>query len=376
MITKNVNKSIIIRKQFVLLVIFFLLSPIQNFFLYAQEKVELKYVDASEFELIGKGFTNTKSLYERLPASLEERLRSNLWKESTNSSGLAIRFRSNSSVIAAKWEVTLNRVYNHMTPTATKGLDLYCLVDGKWKFVKPARPSTKNKKSSTIIIENLDPREREFMLYLPMYDGLISLEIGVETDAFIKNPGINSPRKEKPVVLYGTSVTQGACASRAGMQFSSQLSRMLDRQIINLGFNDQGRLDVEVAEVMADIDASCFIIDCLGNNGISKLPDKLTFFYNAIRSKNSKAPIVLVEQTYYTYTLFNNKTFNYIQRKNNILREFYNKTAKKDKNLHYVEGYEKIGSDMEGTMDGSHVTDLGFWRMTQYMYPIIKKIIN
>ena len=195
----------------------------------------LKYADASQFELIGKGFTNTETRYERLPAHLKGVTRDPVWSLSKNCSGLAIRFRTNSKVIAAKWEVTGDVIMNHFAPSGIKGLDLYCLEDGKWRFVNSARPAGKS--SKVIVISNMIPKYREFMLYLPLYDGLSQLEIGIESGAIIGNPLIDSPRKSKPVVFYGTSITQGGCASRAGMAYPNILSRMLDRQIINLGFS-------------------------------------------------------------------------------------------------------------------------------------------
>ena len=160
----------------------------------------LKYINATNFELIGKGFAETSSTYERLPASLEAKTRPAVWWLSKNCSGMAIRFRTNSTIIAAKWEVTGDVVMNHFAPSGIKGLDLYGLKNGKWQFVNSARPS--GKISSATIIENMAGTDMEYMLYLPLYDGLANLEIGVESTATIGNPLIDSPRKEKPVVFY------------------------------------------------------------------------------------------------------------------------------------------------------------------------------
>lgn len=153
----------------------------------------LKYVDASQFELIGKGFTDTETRYERLPAHLKGVTRGPVWSLSKNCSGLAIRFRTNSKVVAAKWTVTGDNVMNHFAPSGIKGLDLYCLEKGKWQFVNSARPSGKS--SSSRIISHMTATEREFMLFLPLYDGLSHLEIGVEPDALLENPLVDSPGK-------------------------------------------------------------------------------------------------------------------------------------------------------------------------------------
>lgn len=127
---------------------------------------------------------------------------------------------------------------NRFAPTGIKGLDLYALKNGKWQFVNSARPEGKT--TTAIFVDHMVGIDMEYILYLPLYDGLVNLETGVESTAAIENPMINSPHKEKPVVFYGTSITQGGCVSRAGMSYPNQLSRMLDRQIINLGFSGNG----------------------------------------------------------------------------------------------------------------------------------------
>ena len=119
-----------------------------NFFLLClllaiSANAQIVYHDASAFPLLGKATETTLTRYERLPDSLRNISRKPLWELGRNSAGLAVRFRSNSTRIAAKWEVLLNRNMNHMTPTGIKGLDLYCLQDGKWLFAGSGRPQGK-----------------------------------------------------------------------------------------------------------------------------------------------------------------------------------------------------------------------------------------
>jgi hypothetical protein len=288
---------------------------------------------------------------------------------------LAIRFRTNSRIIAAKWEVTGDVAMNHFAPSGIKGIDLYCLENGKWLFVNSGRPT--GKVSSQVIISHMEGKEKEYMLYLPLYDGLSHLEIGVEPTASVDNPLIDSPRKVKPVVVYGTSITQGGCASRAGMSYTSQLSRMLDRQFINLGFSGNGQLDLEVAEAMAGIDASCFVIDCLPNVGPEQMKEKYIRFFEIIRKKNPDTPILLVENLHYTHGTFDPEVSSLIQEKNALLSSYYKELKKKgDRNLYYFEAKGVIGDDLEGTVDGVHLTDLGFKRLAEHLYPVIRKIMK
>jgi lysophospholipase L1-like esterase len=335
----------------------------------------LKYAKATDFELIGKGFTDTQNPFGRLPLSIKERTRPPVWSLSKNCSGLAIRFRTNSTVIAAKWEVTGDVVMNHFAPSGIKGLDLYGLKNGKWQFVNSARPA--GKKTTAVIIDHMAGELMEYLLYLPLYDGLANLEIGVQPSAVIGNPEINSPQKEKPVVFYGTSITQGGCASRAGMAYPNQLSRMLDRQIVNLGFSGNGQLDPEIAEFMAGIDASCFVMDCLPNVSIAQMQEKYARFVEIIREKKPYVPILMVETILFPHMYYDQTVYSLLQEKNATLQKIFAEQKKRhDRNIYYVKGDRLIGNDSEGTVDGVHLTDLGFLRMSQNLYPVIHKLIK
>lgn len=128
------------------------------------------YHDASAFPLLGKATESTLTRYERLPDSLQNISRKPLWDLGRNSAGLAVRFRSNSTSISAKWEVRNNMSMNHMTPTGIKGLDLYCLQDGKWIFAGSGRPQGKVSKAT--IVSNMLPEEREYLCTFLYMTGL------------------------------------------------------------------------------------------------------------------------------------------------------------------------------------------------------------
>ncbi|MCE4562992.1 SGNH/GDSL hydrolase family protein [Maribellus sp. CM-23] len=335
----------------------------------------LKYVDASTLPVIGKGFEDTQNRYERLPATLQDVTRPPVWNLSKNCSGLAIRFRTNSTAIGAKWEVTGDVVMNHFTMTGIKGLDLYCLENGKWQFVNSARPTGKT--SQVVIIQNMPEGEKEYMLYLPLYDGLAQLEIGVLPSAEIKAPVVNSPQTGKPVVFYGTSITQGGCASRAGMAYPNILSRMLDREIINLGFSGNGKLDYEVAEAMATIDASCFVIDCLPNVTADLMKEKYDRFLEIIREKKPATQIIMVENILYPHMYFDQNVHKAVVDKNITLKQIFDAQKKKgDQNIYYVKADDLIGHSQETTVDGVHLTDFGFVQLADQLYPVLKKHVK
>jgi lysophospholipase L1-like esterase len=333
------------------------------------------YYDASSFPLLGKATQNTETRYERLPDSLQQISRQAVWNLGKNSAGLAIRFRSNSSSISAQWEALFNQNMNHMTATGAKGLDLYTLEGDRWLFVNSGRPTGKTTQAQ--IIANMLPVDREYLLYLPLYDGVSSLQIGIDSLASIGQPQIDLPVREKPVVCYGTSILQGGCASRPGMAHTNILSRWLNREFINLGFSGNGRLDYEIAEVMTQVDASLYILDFVPNASVDEMNEKAVRFYSIIRERHPDVPVLFVEDPIFTHTRFDLKIAKEVENKNKTIRRIVASLKESgEKNIELISSEEMIGQDGEATVDGIHFTDLGFMRYAQLLYPEIKSRIN
>lgn len=334
------------------------------------------YHDASEFPLIGKITTETETRYERLPAYLKDNVsRPALWSLGKNTSGLAIRFNSNSTSISAKWEVLKNVTMNHFTETGIKGLDLYAWENNKWQYVKTANPT--GKETEQVIISTMTPKDREFMLFLPLYDGLVSLSIGVDSLSNISAPRTNLPRTDKPIVVYGTSITQGGCATRPGMSYTNILTRWMNREFINLGFSGNGQLDYEIAEVMAKRkDAGMFILDFIPNVNEPQIKDRTKHFIEIIRKENPTTPILLVESVIFPHAVFSTSTAALLSVKNKALRaEYEEMKGAGDNNLYYLNSDNLMSKDGEGTVDGVHLTDLGFQHMATTLMKEIKTIL-
>lgn len=336
---------------------------------------QIVYHDAAAFPLLGKATDATITRYERLPESLQNVSRKPLWELGRNSAGLAVRFRSNSTCIAAKWEVRNNASMNHMTPTGIKGLDLYCLQDGKWIFAGSGRPQGKINKAT--IVKNMLPEEREYLLYLSLYDGVTSLAIGVDSLSEIGRPVVNLPVREKPVVFYGTSILQGGCASRPGMAHTNILERRLNRECINLGFSGNALLDLEIADVIAGVDASIFVLDFVPNATVEQMKERTDKFYTIIRSKHPDTPILFVEDPIFTHSPFDTRIAKEVKDKNETLAAFFHSLKQRgEKNIYFLSSKDIIGHDGEATVDGIHFTDLGFMRYAEILYPVLKKYIK
>lgn len=336
---------------------------------------QIVYHDASTFPLLGKATEATATRYERLPDSLQHISRKPLWDLGRNSAGLAVRFRSNSTSIAARWEVRDNRSMNHMTPTGIKGLDLYCLQDGEWIFAGSGRPQGKINKAT--IVKNMLPQEREYLLYLSLYDGVTSLAIGVDSLSEIRLPAIDLPRREKPIVFYGTSILQGGCASRPGMAHTNILERRLNRECINLGFSGNALLDLEIAHLMASVDASMFVLDFVPNATVEQMQERADEFYSIIRRKHPHTPILFIEDPIFTHSPFDTRIAKEVKDKNETLNAIFQSLKQRgEKNIYFLSSRDIIGHDGEATVDGIHFTDLGFMRYAEVLYPILKKHIK
>ncbi|MPM65199.1 hypothetical protein SDC9_112092 [bioreactor metagenome] len=346
------------------------------YILVSQTHAQTVYYNADQFPLIGKTSNETETRYERLPAYLKERCRPPVWNLGKNTSGLAIRFRTNSTAISAKWEVTGDNRMNHMTETGIKGVDLYAWEEDHWQPVKAGLPS--GKVNERTIISNMTPQEREYMMFLPLYDGVASLSIGIDSTAYMKNPELPYPDTTHPILVYGTSITQGGCASRPGMSYSNILARRLNREVINLGFSGNGQLDYEIAELMATRrDASLFILDFIPNVNATQLTGKTRPFFDILRKANPDTPVLFVETVIFPHSFYDKSIYGTITEKNRLLREEYEKIKHEgDKNVYYLANDGLIGSDGEATVDGIHFTDLGFLRFADKLYDAIYRINN
>lgn len=261
----------------------------------------------------------------------------------------------------------------HMPATGVSGLDLYARgAQGKWRWVNVTKPA--RQKVRMAIVTGLAPGMREYAAYLPLYNGVESLEIGVNAGA--KFEGF-APRTEKPIVFYGTSITHGACASRPGMAHVAMLGRHLDWPVLNLGFAGAGRMDAAVGELLAKVDAAIFVIDCLPNMGPAEVKQKCAPLVKQIRTAHPDTPIVLVEdrRNANAWILPERDAFHTANHAG--LRRSYEALLKEGiTNLHYIPGDALLGDDAEGSADGSHPNDLGFTRQAAVFEPVLRALLK
>ncbi len=333
------------------------------------------WYDATQFEILGQAWTDLAHPYDRLPVHAETKVRPELWRLSTHSSGLVIYFSSNATSIHVRWYLRYNADLSHMAATGVKGVDLYAWNEGKWQFINCGRPS--GKENETKLITGMSSEWKEFLLYLPLYDGIDSLFIGINSNSEIRSPG-ESRLSGKPIIFYGTSITQGGCATRPGMAYTSIIERQLGREVINLGFSGNGRMEPELAELMSGIDAACYVIDCLPNLNSEQVTERTIPFVELLKGKQPEIPVLLIESVIPEDAFFNQERRSEVEAKNkNLFASFQQLQQQGIQKLYYVPWEKLVGYDHEATVDGVHYTDLGFMRyadrIIQYLEGILEK---
>jgi hypothetical protein len=329
------------------------------------DNADIKYYGRDFFVLEGSPFPDSvkENAYDRLPVSYKDKVRPEVWDLSKSSAGLSVLFSTNSSRIFIKWKVLTNMTMNHMAETGIKGIDLYFNNNNTWQFLNTARPTGKD--NEALLVSHMDREMRDFRMFLPLYDGVVRLEIGIDSNCVIKKP---EPLSQKPIVFYGTSITQGGCASRPGMAHTNIISRKLGVDCYNFGFSGNGKMETPIAELLSGIDARFFVIECVPNMKYEEVLKNTMPLAEIIRKAKPETPIVFVDNPMYETASLDDTLQLSISRKNAALKNEFNKLeAKGFQNIYFIENKTAPAADHEGTVDAVHLTDLGFMRYSDFL---------
>jgi hypothetical protein len=336
----------------------------------------LTWRDVTEWGVEGRAWPDLerKRWFDRFPSVADGKVTPAVWNLSRDSAGMMVRFKTDATVIWADYTLFKEKLNGvNMTPIGASGLDLYARDDsGKWRWAGVARPDKKVIRQE--IVAGLKPGLREYAVYLPLYNGVDQLSLGVPPEAKFEPL---APRTEKPIVFYGTSITHGASASRPGMVHTAILGRRFDRPVVNLGFSGNGRMDAAVGELLVKIDAAVYVIDCLPNMSAALVREKCIPLVKQIRAERPDTPIVLVEDRRNSNSWILPKRNDFHTENHAALKECFEKLqAEGVKGLSYVPGDDLLGSDAEGATDGSHPNDLGFVRQADIFEPVLRAALK
>ena len=327
----------------------------------------------------GRGWraADTKRSTDRLPARAEGLVPDPVWNLSRQSAGLYYRFRTDADEIAVRWTLPDGPLALAHTPASSaSGLDLYAEDDhGRLRWASWAAPEAVGATTDKVLltgIRSMD-RPREYRLYLPLRNQPADVAVGVPASARLEIlPADPTP----PIVYYGTSIVHGAAASRAGMAMPAQLGRRLDRPVIALGFSGQARMEIELAELYAELDPAIYVIDCLPNMTVEQVAERAESFVRRLRRDRPSTPILLIEdRTFANAWIRTGVLENHRARRAELATAYRTLRAEGDGNLHYLSHDHLLGDDDEGTVDGSHPSDLGFTRMVDILEPVLRALL-
>ncbi|MFB5944611.1 SGNH/GDSL hydrolase family protein [Albibacterium profundi] len=337
------------------------------------QRGKMTYTPAEDLTLVGK-IKPTPKLFQRVDTLKYADLPANVKKRVVHSAGLAISFVTNSTQITAKWCTMGTTTSATMTRVAYRGMDLYIKKNGKWVYAGVARPRSGEECAATTIARYMDDSEKECLLYLPLYNEATSVSIGVENDAYIRAG--EQPFKKR-VLIYGSSIVQGAAASRPGMAYPARLSRSTGLNFLNLGMGASAKMEKPVVDMIGEMEADAYILDCVPNSTPEEITERTEYLVRTIREKHPDAPIIIMQSLFRESGSFNLRTRAKVQQQNeNILKEFEKLKQSGVEKLYFIPSDEFMGDDHEGSVDGTHPTDLGFDRMLRVIEPRIMKILE
>ncbi|WP_406699809.1 SGNH/GDSL hydrolase family protein [Singulisphaera sp. Ch08] len=337
----------------------------------------IEWRDIRSFAMEGQGWKDVQMPFDRLPRKAEGVVRPRIWSLSRNTAGLCARFVTDATEIHARWTLTSDQLaMSHMPATGVSGLDLYARDDqGRWRWLAMGEPTAMT--NSKVLAKGIKPGSREYMIYLPLYNGVSAAEIGVPRDATIAPAEPRPEGSRRPVVFYGTSITQGGCASRPGMVHTAIVGRQLDVPVVNLGFTSNGTMDPPITDLLAELDAAVYVIDCLPNMTAPEIAARTGPLVKTLRKARPKTPILLVESRPFADSTFLDAQRQRIEASRAALKAAYQHLfAEGIEGLHYLDGDPLLGDDGEATVDGSHPTDLGFMRMADVFTHAIAPLVN
>lgn len=327
--------------------------------------------------LQGLGFPIKQHSFRRLPVNDNGDIPEAVDYLASNSAGVQVQFKTNSKRIGVAVELAKAPGMVHMPATGQSGCDLYIKHNGQFIFYHTTKFDPKQSSYNLLMFEDSENAQREFIVNLPLYEAVQSLHIGIDNGTNVSTP---SPfALAQPVVIYGTSITQGGCASRPGMVTSSILSRRLNIEFINLGFSGSGRGEPPLAAYISQIDDPALIIlDYEANTRAVGISATMPAFVDILRQHNADVPILVISSPPNAKTLIKPDVREQRQHEIDWQHHFVKeRQAAGDAHIHFLDGSTEIaGAFQEGTVDGIHPTDLGFLFMADHWEPILRKLLH
>lgn len=341
----------------------------------SQPEPATHYVDARQLTVIGQPIPYPEQPFYRMNGTAYG-LKGSIAAKAIQSTGMAVLFTTDSRTLRAKWRTSDRSVVGtNSGATSQKGLDLYIRKDGKWVFAGIGAPNMKGncEHHTATLISSMDGEMKECLIYLPLFDKVDQLEIGVDKGCRIAP--MENPFRHR-IVFHGSSITHGAAASRAGMSYVARFGRDNGLYCMNLGFSGQCKLQKEFARYLAETEADAFVFDAFSNPGPQEIRERFDTFVDIIRAAHPTVPLIFLQTIRREGRNFSLKRDAYEAEKQQAAEEVVKARMKHDKNIYFIPSDGFLGDDSIATADGTHPTDVGFTRMLEGMTPPLKKILR
>lgn len=327
------------------------------------------------FSLYGFEWIQGDYVYRRLPVRPDWEIRDAVDQLANHTAGGQIRFRSNSKKILLSVELREKSGMYHMPATGQSGFDLYVKDGEVQRYMKTTRFPADTIRYQVELLNSDQKQMRDFTLNFPLYNGVNSVLVGIEAQSRIRAPKpFSRPGK---IVIYGTSITQGGCVARPGMAYSNILSRKLDMAFVNLGFSGNGRGEPALAHLINQIsDSKLIILDYEANAG-NTIFKTLGPFVDILREDHPDTPILIMSKIRYASAPVGSSGDKELMSRRDFQRNLVDeRRSTGDQNIYFLDGSEVLGDDYdECTVDGSHPTDLGSYRLADAMLAVIEDIL-
>lgn len=304
--------------------------------------------------------------YRRLPSEIINKVNDGVTGLALHSAGGRVRFATDSSAVYARVKLIGGAMMNHMPLSGMSGVDFY--IDRI--FRGSVRPDSHVQTEYEGGI-NREKKMSQVTINLPLYNGVSEVYIGVDDDACVDAP--EDYCMARPVVFYGSSITQGGCASRPGNAYTSILARWTDADHINLGFSGSALGEPVMAKYIASLTMSAFVMDYDHNApSLDHLKETHKPFFQIIREAQPTLPVIFITKPDYDSDPLGNA-----MRRDIINETYVSAQAAGDRAVYFVDGQSLFGTrDRDAcTVDTCHPNDLGFMRMAETVYPVLKKIL-
>ncbi|MEX2382696.1 MAG: SGNH/GDSL hydrolase family protein [Opitutales bacterium] len=328
------------------------------------------------FRMTGFPWHGKDAVYRRLPLRPSEELPDAVDALANCTAGGQVSFQTDSCRIAIQAQLAGRSNMCHMPATGQCGFDLYVGPPCIQRFHGVSKYEIAQSAYDLLLFEHPDTTMRNFTINFPLYQGVKQVQIGLAPEARITPPPPWAA--DGRIVIYGTSITQGGCASRPGMAYTNILSRALNTEIINLGFSGSGRGEPEVIRQVADVpNPRLFILDYEANSA-GRLADTLPDAIRILRDRHHTVPVLVVSRIAFSTDLTHDERLRARDTSRDMQANLVDDLRKGgDSGIHFLDGSVFLGSDFdECTVDGIHPNDLGFMRIARQMEIGIRTVLD